>query len=103
MKISAVEFGHKLEEYRKANNLKQEELAEIVGTNYSRISRIERSIGGATMDYVELNKLIDHFGLSAEALMLRCEFIKKERNSGLATKIIKLMEEIRREYEEEKE
>ena len=103
MILETKRFGEMLEEFRKHKNLKQEDIAEIVGTTASRISRIERSVADAEMSYIELHRLIKYFALSPKALMLRCEFVEQKNEIGLATKLMRLLDEIKRESEEERE
>lgn len=103
MNINPKLFGERLEKFRNEKDLKQEDLASIIGTSYSRIGRIERNVSDAEVTFMELHRLITHFDLSPEALMLRCEFIKRKREPGIATKIIKLFDEIKKEYEGEQE
>jgi transcriptional regulator with XRE-family HTH domain len=103
MVINAKKFGESLRDFRRNSNLNQEDIAGIVGCTHSKISRIEQGSSDVTLDYLELNRLIKHFDLSSEALMIRCEFIKRKREPGIATKIIQLFEEIKKEYEGERE
>jgi transcriptional regulator with XRE-family HTH domain len=102
MNITSKLFGERLEEFRKKEDLKQEDVADIIGTNYSKVGRIERNVNDAEMGYMELHRLIKHFDLSPDALILHCEFARKKKSSGLATKIMQLLEEIKNEYEDEK-
>ena len=49
-----------LKEFRKVNNLKQQEIAEIIGCNIAFVSQIER--GASPLPREAYDKLISHFG-----------------------------------------
>ena len=50
MYFNQVEFGKRLQEFRKLQKMTQEELAELVGVEKQHISRIERGVAACSID-----------------------------------------------------
>lgn len=62
-----MNFGEKLKQLRKTNNISQEELAEILDVSRQTISRWESSL--TTPDLISLEKICQHFHLSYDELL----------------------------------
>ena len=50
MYFNQVEFGKRLQEFRKLQKMTQEEMAELVGVEKQHISRIERGVAACSID-----------------------------------------------------
>ena len=78
--IDSQMIGKTIKSLRKANNLTQEELAEIVGYSVRNIRRIE-NYGTTSIDVV--NTFADVFKVSAIDILLGCLcFFIKQKNIG---------------------
>ncbi len=71
MYFDQVEFGKRIAEQRKINNLTQEDLAERLGVNKMHISRIERGISACSIDL-----LLE----MAEALQVSTDYLMTGKN-----------------------
>ena len=67
MVFDRSEFGRRVQKARKAKNLTQEKLAELLGVEWQQISRIERGAGGCNNELlVSLSELL---GVSTDYLL----------------------------------
>ncbi len=79
-RLTRSEFGRRVQKARKAKNLTQEKLAELLGVEWQQISRIERGAGGCNNELlVSLSELL---GVSTDYLLkgveTDCELLKRQ-------------------------
>ncbi len=85
-------IGKRIQQYRKAKNLTQETLSEMVGLSKNHLSTIERGISGVRLDV--LVDIINILGVSADDIF--CDVIDngyKARATRLSDMIEKLTPE----------
>ena len=83
-------FGRHLLALRKAENLRQEDLADALEVSRETISYYESRAGNPTMEFVE--KVADHFGTSVDELLGRT---KGRGKRGPASKLERQFELVR--------
>ncbi|MFB5269856.1 helix-turn-helix domain-containing protein [Paenibacillus enshidis] len=91
MEQTLTRIGRKIRQYRKLKGLTQEQLAELVGTNFSYIGKIER--GEYNVKIQTLEKIANALGVSLSALLSHGDYKSIDMSDTVVEAAVLLLEQ----------